>query len=173
MDLIVDPGEVSDGGALSDSAELVVDGSVTKANPALVSTQVGHGDAAQMRADSRATHDTGVAGVWNGSLWLLIKLSWCGKRVGLINLWLCQTTDENKITIPRGLENLTRGKLRDIELLVGITHVSITSDHLIVKDSHQGLDAKNVVSEDESLDHVHLCATDLVVTVLFVPNSMV
>ena len=49
--LIVDPGQVSDGGALSHTAELVVDGTVTEANPTLVGTQVGHRDATQMRAN--------------------------------------------------------------------------------------------------------------------------
>ena len=53
----VDPGEVSDGGTLTDSAELVVDGTVAKADPALVGTQVWHGNAAQMGANSRAAED--------------------------------------------------------------------------------------------------------------------
>ena len=54
--LIVDPGQVSDGGALTHTAELVVDRSVAQAHPALVGAQVGHGDAAQMSANGRAAH---------------------------------------------------------------------------------------------------------------------
>merc|ERR1740139_1566300 len=65
-----------------------------------------------------------------------------------------------------------QGKLRDIELLVGIPHVPIASDHLVVKNSHESLDSKDVVSENESLDHVHLGTTNLVITVLFVPHSV-
>ena len=61
--LIVDPGQVGDGGSLSHSAELVVDGTVAEAHPALVGTQVGHGDAAEMRADGTAAHDGGVSSV--------------------------------------------------------------------------------------------------------------
>ena len=52
MGLVGDVGEVSGGGALTDTAELVVDGSVAKADPALVSTEIWDGDAAEMSADS-------------------------------------------------------------------------------------------------------------------------
>ena len=68
MHLIVDPRQVGNGWALSNSAELVVDGTVTQAYPALVGTQVGDGNAAQMCANGGAAHDTGVASVRNGSL---------------------------------------------------------------------------------------------------------
>ena len=57
MDLIVDPRQVGDGGALSDSTELVVDATVAEAHPALVRAQVGDGDATQMSANGRAAHD--------------------------------------------------------------------------------------------------------------------
>ena len=63
MHLIVDPGQVGDGRSLPDTTELVVDGTVAEAHPALVGTEVGHGDATEMRADSRAAHDGGVTGV--------------------------------------------------------------------------------------------------------------
>ena len=57
MDLIVDPRQVGDGGALSDSTELVVDATVAEAHPALVRAQVGDGNATQMSANGRAAHD--------------------------------------------------------------------------------------------------------------------
>ena len=171
VDLIVDPGQVSDGWSLSDSAELVVDGTVAQADPALVGTQVGHGNAAQMRADSRGANNARVAGVRDGGLGLLVELRGCGQSIGLVDLGLGQTTHENEITVPGGLEDLTRGQLRDIKLLVGITNISVTSDHLIVEHSDESLDAKNVVSEDETLDHVHLCTTHFIVAILFIPNS--
>ena len=109
--LIVNPWQVGDSGALSDSAELVVDGTVTEADPALVGTQVGHGDATQMRADGRAADNAGVAGVGNGGLRLLIELSGGWQGVGLVDLGLGQTTDENQITVPGGLEDFTGGQL--------------------------------------------------------------
>ena len=68
MDLVVDPGEVSDGGTLTDSTKLVVDRTVTQADPALVGTEVGHGDATKMSADGRAADDGRVSGIRNSGL---------------------------------------------------------------------------------------------------------
>ncbi len=90
----------------------------------------------------------------------------------MIDFGLGQTSDEDKVTVPGGLENLTRGQLGDVELLVGVTNVSVASDHLIVQHGHEGLDSEDVVSKNESLHHIHLSATDLVVTVFLVPDSM-
>ena len=171
MHLVVDPGQVGDGGTLSHTAELVVDGSVAQANPTLVGTEVGHGDATQMGADGGAAHNGGVAGIGDAGLGLLIELGGGGERVGLVDLRLGETTDEDEITVPGGLENFTGRKLGDIELLVGITNVSISGDHLVVDHCDESLDTEDVVSENEALNHVHLGASDLVVTVLFVPHS--
>ena len=68
MHLIVDPGQVSDGGSLSDSAELVIYRSVAQADPALVRAQVGNGDATQVSANGGAADNRGVTGIGNGSL---------------------------------------------------------------------------------------------------------
>ena len=171
--LVVDPGQVSDGRSLTDTAELVVDGTVAQADPALVGTEIGHGDAAQVSADSRAAHDGGVAGVRDGGLGLLIELGGGGQGVGLIDLRLGETTDEDQVTVPGGLEHLTWGQLRDVELLVGITDVSVTGDHLVVQNGDESFDTEDVVSKNETLDHVHLCATDLIITVLLIPDSVV
>jgi len=61
--LIVNPGQVSDGGTLTDSSEFVVHGTVTKADPALVRAQVGHWDATQMSANGGAADDGGVTSI--------------------------------------------------------------------------------------------------------------
>ena len=172
VDLIVDPGQVGDGWSLSHSAELVVDGTVAQADPALVGTQVGHGNAAQMRADSRGANNARVAGVRDGGLGLLVELRGCGKSIGLVDLRLGQTTHENQITVPGGLEDLTRGQLRDIKLLVGITNISVTGDHLIVEHGDEGLNAEDVVTKNESLHHVELSTADLIVTILLIPHSV-
>jgi len=63
VDLVVDPGQVSNGRALTDSTELVIDGTVAQADPALVGTKIGDRDAAEMRANCRAADDRRVAGV--------------------------------------------------------------------------------------------------------------
>ena len=68
MDLIVDPGQVGDGRALTYSAELVINRTVAKADPALVGAKIGNRNAAEMRANGRAADNRGVAGVRNGSL---------------------------------------------------------------------------------------------------------
>ena len=172
MHLVVDPGQVGDGGTLTNTAELIVDGTMAQADPALVGTEVGHGNATKMGANGRAAHNLGVTGVGDSCLGFLVELGRGGESVGLVDFRLRETTDEDQITVPGGLENLTRGQLRDVELLVGVTHVSVSSDHLVVEHGDEGLDTKNVVTEDEALDHVHLGATDIVVTVLFVPNSI-
>ena len=55
--LIVNPWQVGNSGSLSHSAELVVHRSVAQAHPALVGTQVGHGDATQVSANGRAAYN--------------------------------------------------------------------------------------------------------------------
>ena len=63
VSLVVNVRQVTGGGSLTDTAEFIVDRSVTKANPALVSTQVWDWDATEMGADSGDGHDGGVAGI--------------------------------------------------------------------------------------------------------------
>lgn len=172
MDLVVDPWQVGNGGTLSHSAELVIDGTVAQADPALVGAQVGHRDATQVGANGRAADNARVTGIRDGSLGLLVELRGGGQGVGLVDLGLGQTTDEDEVTVPGGLEHLTGWKLGDVELLVSITDVPVTSDHLVVNGRDEGLHTQDVVAEDETLDHVHLGATDLVVTVLLVPDSV-
>ena len=172
VDLIVDPGQVGDGGSLSNSAELVVDATVAQADPALVRAQVGHRDATQVSANGRAAHDRRVTGIRDGGLGFLVELGGGGEGVGLVDLGFGETSDEDEVTVPGGLEHLTGGQLRNVELLVGVTHVSVTSDHLVVQHSHQGLNSENVVSEDKALNHVKLGAANLVVTVFLIPGSV-
>jgi len=98
--LVVDPGEVSNSGTLTDSTELVVDGTVTKADPALVGTEIGNGNATKMGANGRAAHDGRVTGIRDSSLGLLIELSGSGKGVSSIDLGFGQTTNEDEVTVP-------------------------------------------------------------------------
>ena len=66
--LVVDVRQVTSGGTLSDSTELIIHGTVAKAHPSLVSTQVWHRDAAQVSANSGAAKHRGVTSRWNWSL---------------------------------------------------------------------------------------------------------
>ena len=70
------------------------------------------------------------------------------------------------------MEDLTRRQFRNIEFFVSITDISVTSDHLVVDDCDQSLDTEDVVAKDEALNHVHLSTTDLIVTVLFIPHTI-
>ena len=57
MHLIVDPWEVGDSRTLPDTSELVVDGSVTEADPTLIRTEVRNRNATQVSADSRSANN--------------------------------------------------------------------------------------------------------------------
>jgi len=170
--LVVDVGQVGGGGTLTHTTELVIDGSVAQADPTLVGTEVGHGDATQMSANGRAAQNGRVTGIGDGGHGFLIELGGGGEGVSLVNLGLGETTDEDHLSVPGGLEDFTRGKLRDIELLVGISDVPVTGDHLVVHDSEDSLDTEDVGGNNEALEHVGLGSLDFVVTVLLVPESI-
>ena len=171
MHLVVNEWKVGSGWSLTNSSEFIVDGSVTQADPTLVGSKIWHWDATQMGANGRAAENRGVSGLRDGGLGLLIEHGGGWEGVGLVDLRLGETSDEDELSVPGSLEDLTWWKLRDIELLVGITDVSVSGDHLGVDDSDEGLDTEAVVSEDESLDHVELSTSDLVVFVLLIPDS--
>jgi hypothetical protein len=170
--LVVDVGQVTGGGALTDAAELIVDGTVAEADPALVGTEVGHGNAAQVGANGRAAEDGGVTGIRGGGLGILVEEGGGGQRIGEVDLGLGEATHEDHLSVPGGLEHLTWGQLRDVELLVGVTDVASTSNHLVVNNSDDRLQAKYVRGDNEALEHVGLGALDLVVSVIFVPESV-
>jgi hypothetical protein len=172
VDLVVNVGQVSGGGTLADTAELIINGSVAKANPALVCTEIRHGNATQMGANSGAAQDWGITGFWDGCFRFLIKQTGGGEGVSEVDLGLGKTTYEDHLSVPGGLSNFSWGKFRDIEFLVGITNVSVSGDHLIVNNGKDGLDTENVGWDNESLDHVGLGTSDLVVSILFVPKSV-
>ena len=75
MHLVVNPGKVSNGGSLTDTTEFVIDGTVAKADPTLVSTKIRNWDATKMGANSRGADDGRVTGIRNGGLGFLVELS--------------------------------------------------------------------------------------------------
>jgi hypothetical protein len=170
--LVVDVGEVTGSGSLTNATELIIDGTVTEADPSLVGTEVRHGNAAQMSANSRAAENGRVSGIRNGGLALLIKKGGSGEGVGEVDFGLGKATHKDHFSVPGSLEDLSWGKLRDIELLVGITNVTSTGDHLVVDDSDNGLDTEEVGADNESLHHIGLGTLNFVVSVLFVPESV-
>jgi len=160
------------GGSLSHTAELVIHGTVAEANPTFVGTKVGHWDATEMGANSRAHENLRVDGIRKGSHGHLIEEGGVGEGVRFLDLGKGKTTDEDELSVPRGLEDLTGRKLRDVELLIGVTDVSSSRDHLLVEGSHNGLNSKHVAADNETLQHVNLGSLDFIVLVLLVPESI-
>ena len=171
MYLIVNEWKVGCGWSLSYSSKFIVNWSVTKANPPLVGSKIWHWNTSQVSTNSRTAKNWRVSGIRNWSLRLLIEHGGCWESIGLIDLRLCETSDENKLSIPRGLKNLTWWEFWNIEFLIGITNISASSDHLRVENSDESLDSETVVSKNESLDHVELGTSDFIVTVLLIPKS--
>jgi hypothetical protein len=169
---VVNIGQVILSGSLSDSSELVVHRTMAQANPSLVSSQVRHRDATQMGADGRAHQDAGVTGIGERGNWSLIEEGGIRKGASLLNLRCCQSSNENKFSVPRGLQDLTRGQLWDIEFLVRISDVPGSSDHLMIKTGDNCLHSEHIGWNNETLEHVDLSSLDFVVLVLLVPQSV-
>jgi hypothetical protein len=169
---VVDVWQVSLSWSLSDSTELIVDGSVAKADPSLVGTKIWDWDATQMSANGGAHQDLGVTSVGEGGHGLLIQKGGVWKSVGGPNLGQGESSNEDDLSVPGGLEHLTWWKLGDIELLVGVSDVSSSGDHLVVDHGDDGLDTNHVGGDDEALEHVDLSSLDLVVSILLVPESV-
>lgn len=70
------------------------------------------------------------------------------------------------------MQDFTRWQFRDVQFLVRVSDISGSSNHLIVDNSGNSLDSKNVAANDETLEHVDLSSLDFVVLVLFVPQSV-
>jgi len=129
---------------LTDTAELIVHRSVTKANPALVGSQIWDRDATEMGADGGDGHDGGVTGIRDLELRFLIKLGSLGEGPGLGNLGMSESSDENELTVPRSLDDFTGRQISDIDFLVGISDVSVGGQHLSVHTSQDSLDTEDV-----------------------------
>ena len=125
-----------------------------------------------MGADSRAAKHRGVSCVGNLVLGIFVKHRGRWESVGLVDFSFSETSHENKLSVPGGLENFTWGKLTDVEFFVGISDVSVAGNHLVVHDGENSFDSDRVAAENKSLHHVGLGALDVVVAVLFVPKSV-
>jgi len=141
---VVDVWQVGLSWSLSDSSELIIDRSVAKANPSLVGSKIWHWDASQMGANGRAHKNLRVSGVGKGGDRLFIQKSGVWKGVGVLHLGHGESSNEDDFSVPGGLEHLSWWKLRDIELLIGVSDVSSSGDHLVVDNGHNCLDTNNV-----------------------------
>ncbi len=145
---------------------------MAEAHPALVGTEVGHGNATKMGTNGRAHQNLGVDGVRQGGHGDLIQEGRVGQRASLLHLGQGQTTDEDKLTVPRCLEHFTRWQLGDIEFLVGVSDVSSSRDHLLVEASDDSFNSKHVAADDKALEHIDLSSLNFVVLVLLIPESI-
>ena len=144
VSLIVNVRQVTGGGSLTDTAEFIVHRSVTEANPALVGTQVWDRDATEMGADGGDGHNGGVSSIRDLELGFFIKLSGLGEVPGLSDFGVGESSYENELTVPRGLDDFARGQISDIDFLVGISNVSVSGEHLAVDASEDGLNTEDV-----------------------------
>ena len=117
---------------------------MAKANPSLVSSQVRHRNAAEMRADCRAHDDIGVTGISDHDLSVLVELSGFWQVIGLSDLAFSQTSDENHFSVPGGLEYFSLRKCSNVQLLVGVSDVPVTGDHLVVNDGKNSLETEDI-----------------------------
>ena len=102
----------------------------------------------------------------------LIELSGKWQGICLLDLRECKTSDEDNFTVPSSLEHLTWRQLRDVKLLVRVSDISVSSDHLIVNDSKNRLDTDAIEGKNETLEHVDLSSLDLIVLILLIPKSV-
>ena len=125
-----------------------------------------------MCANSWAHQYLGVTGWWKCGHGVLIELSWLWQCLCFLNFSLSQSPDENEFTIPRSLQDLTWWQFGDIDLLIGVSYVSGVGDHLRIDDGEDSFDTNGIAWEYESLQHVNLGSSDLIISILFVPGSV-
>ena len=70
------------------------------------------------------------------------------------------------------MQDLTGWQFRDVDLLVGVSDISGVGDHLGVDDGEDSFDTDGIPGEHESLEHVNLGSSDLIISILFVPGSV-
>mmetsp|Transcript_10811 Transcript_10811/g.9534 ORF Transcript_10811/g.9534 Transcript_10811/m.9534 type:complete len:164 (+) Transcript_10811:182-673(+) len=145
---------------------------MAKTDPALIGSEVRHGNASEMRANSGADENLGVAGIGEGGLGFLVEEGGAGGGGGLVDLGDGQSSDEDELAVPGGLHYFARGDVRDVYFFVGVPNIPDSGDHLLVEAGGEGLDSEHVAGEHERLVHVHLRPLDLVVSVLLVPQSV-
>lgn len=122
---VVNIWQVLQGGALSDSAELVVHWTVANADPSVVGSQIWNWDATQMGADCWAHQHLSIScGAQHDLAWFVQNgLSWV-LVVFLVDFLSSKSSDEDWSAVPDNLENLSRRETGNVDFHVGIPVVS-------------------------------------------------
>ena len=97
-----------------------------------------------MSANSRAYQNLRVSSVGQSGDRFFIQLGGQRKSVGILNFSYCESSNEDDLTVPSGLKDLTWWELRDIKFLVRISNVSGVGDHLRIDNGDDCLDSNNV-----------------------------
>jgi hypothetical protein len=146
---------------------------MAKTNPSLVGTEIGHWNASQVSADGWTHQHHRVAGLGKGRLRGLVQSGGIWQSLGLFHFTESESSHENQFSVPSSLEHFSGGELRDVQLLVWVSHVSDSGNHLLVDASHEGLNSEDIAADDESLKHVDLSSLDFIVFILFIPESKI
>jgi hypothetical protein len=117
---------------------------MAEANPSLVGSKIWNWDASQMGANGGAHQNLGVSSVGKSGNGIFIQLGGEWQGVGSLHLGHGKSSHEDDLTVPGGLKNLSWRKLRDVDLLVRVSNVSCSCDHLVVDDRDDGLDTNDV-----------------------------
>lgn len=158
--------------SLSDSTEFIINRSVTQANPSLVCSEIWYWNTSQVSANSWAHKNARVSCIWKSNNWLFIEKSGIWESISFPDLRDSKSSNKDELSIPSSLKNLTRWQLRDVELLVWVSDISSSCNHLVVDNSNDCLDSKNVWGKHESLKHIDLSSLDLIISILLVPESV-
>jgi hypothetical protein len=98
---------------------------VADADPAIIGSEVGDGDAAEMGTDGRAHQDLGVSGVVEADLADLVEKGGAGVLVLLlVDLLVGEPADEDGCAVPDDLEDLSGRNCGDINLKIGVPVVA-------------------------------------------------
>ena len=97
-----------------------------------------------MGANGRTNQNLGVSGIGKCGHGLFIQQGGVWKCVGIFDLGGGKSSNEDDLSIPSSLKDLSWWEFRDIQLLVRVSGVSGSSDHLVVDNSDNGLDTNDI-----------------------------
>ena len=125
-----------------------------------------------MSANSRTHKNLRISCIREISFWWFIKKGIGWEGIGFFVFSKCKSSNKDELSIPRCLEDFTRGQLRDIEFFVRVSDVTSSCDHLMINYSKNGLYSEDVRGKYETLDHINLSSLDVIVFVFLIPESV-
>ena len=105
---------------------------MAQADPSLVGTEVRHGDATQMSADGRADENLSVDGGGEVNLTLLVEEGGPGKSFFGGGVALGKSSDEDGLSIPDSLHDLSGRQNADVDFLIGVSDIPFSANEPLV-----------------------------------------